>query len=199
MKKNKKRLIVIEGFDRCGKDTLLSDLEKLHTIMPHVYIMKNDLTGLPSYEHEQEDFLTWLNRYIDFQVNEINRLFNDYDTIIMSRFILSDEVYSVLFNREYTTRNYLNRLIDCDIYNFCINFDNYQEYLDRIHMIGNSEVQYDEEYFNKITTLYNNISSNIFSFINDNNLNIMMDYCYLYIKSTTTRLEILKNFLYEYF
>ena len=199
MKKNKKRLIVIEGFDRCGKDTLLADLEKISSLMPQVYIMKNDLTGLPSYDREQEDFLTWLNHYIQFQVNEINNRFNEYDTIIMSRFIISDEVYSLLFNREYTTRNYLPRLVDCDIYNFCINFDNYQEYLDRINMLGDEEAQYDEDYFNKINKLYNNVSSNIFNFINDNKLNIIMDYCFLYIKSTTTRLQILKNFLYEYF
>ena len=49
-----KKLFVIEGFDRAGKDTLLNDLEKIEN--KKFYVYKSDLSGLPKYDKEQSDF-----------------------------------------------------------------------------------------------------------------------------------------------
>ena len=57
-----KKLIVIEGFDRSGKDTLMYDLIKED--LPNTFIYLNDLEGLPKYDKEQDDFLVWLNKFI---------------------------------------------------------------------------------------------------------------------------------------
>ena len=50
-----KKLRVIEGFDRCGKDSLMQDLSKEN--LPNTYIYFNDLEGLPKYDKEQDDFI----------------------------------------------------------------------------------------------------------------------------------------------
>lgn len=148
-----KKLIVIEGFDRCGKDTLMQDLIKED--LPNTFIYLNDLEGLPKYDKEQNDFLVWLNKFIDTQVKTINKLFDRYDTVIMTRFLMSDEVYSNLFNREHTVIKYLDNLrTDIYIVNFCILFKDYNEYLNRITHIKET-IQYSKEDFNKINELYN--------------------------------------------
>ena len=119
MEKLMKRLIVIEGFDRSGKDTLMKDLFDMN--LPNTYIYFNDLEGLPKYDKEQGDFLVWLNNFIYTQINTINELFDKYDTVIMTRLLISDEVYSLLFNREHTCIKYIDNLRkDVTIYNYCI-------------------------------------------------------------------------------
>lgn len=144
-----KRLIVIEGFDRCGKDSLLEDLEK-----NNIFVFKNDLEGLPKYDKEQDDFLEWLDNYIKWQIKTLNNLFKKHETIILTRFLVSDEVYSKLFNRKRTVVKYLEKLNgNVLIYNYCLLFESYDEYLKRLEMIG-EPVQYSEEDFNKINDLY---------------------------------------------
>ena len=123
--------------------------------------------------------------YVDDGVDEAIIKFEDIPDFIVD------------YNRNFDMRNLKFYRVGKDVYEPDIT--TMGEYLDRINMLGDEEAQYDEDYFNKINKLYNNVSSNIFNFINDNKLNIIMDYCFLYIKSTTTRLQILKNFLYEYF
>lgn len=144
-----KRLIVIEGFDRCGKDTLLEDLKK-----EGFCVLSNELKGLPQYDKEQGDFLEWLDNYIKWQINTLNNLFKKHETIVLTRFLVSDEVYSKLFNRKRTVVKHLEKLNgNVLIYNYCLLFESYDEYLKRLEMIG-EPVQYSEEDFNKINDLY---------------------------------------------
>lgn len=182
-----KKLIVIEGFDRCGKDTLMQDLNKED--LPNTYIYFNDLEGLPKYDKEQDDFLIWLNKFIDTQVKTINKLFDNYDTVIMTRFFISDEVYSNLFNREHTVIKYLDNLRkDIYIVNFCILFKDYNEYLNRINNI-NEIIQYSKEDFNKINELYNNELNKQ----HYHNINVLCE-----IVSKTTQKNLLDTFLNIY-
>ena len=178
-----KRLIVIEGFDRCGKDTLMNDLYNLS--LPNTYIYFNNLEGLPKYNKEQENFLVWLNRFVNTQINTINELFNKYDTVIMTRLIVSDEVYSTLFNREHTTIKYLKNLReDVELYNYCLLFESYDEYLKRLNIINESVIQYNRDDFNKINDLYKYIieKSEYKSYIN-------------YVKANDQAKDILNNFI----
>lgn len=177
-----KRLIVIEGFDRSGKDTLMQDLG--NNDLPNTWVYFNDLAGLPKYDKEQEDFLNWLNRLIQMQVNKINELFDKYDNVIMTRFIVSDEVYSTLFNREHTVIKYLDQLRkDVQIINYCLLFNTWTDYLKRLELLEVDEAQYDNQDFYHINELYKNElykydGSRIF-----------------YIKYNTSKLEILKDFV----
>jgi len=177
-----KRLIVIEGFDRSGKDTLMNDLVNVE--LSNTYIYLNNLEGLPKYDKEQEDFLSWLNKFIQIQVNKINELFDKYDNVIMTRFIISDEVYSTLFNREHTVIKYLNQLRkDIEIINYCLLFNSFEDYLTRLKIIEVNEIQYNDNEFNRINDLYKNlvyksIGSRIF-----------------YIRYNTSKLEIFKDFI----
>lgn len=177
-----KKLYIIEGFDRSGKDTLMNDLSKEN--LSNTYIYFNNLEGLPKYDKEQDDFLVWLNKFIDKQTNDLVELFKKYDNIVMTRLIISDEVYSSLFNREHTTIKYMDRLNDIEIYNYCILFLNYNEYLNRIKHLENEEVQYLQRDFERINDLYEEklISSNYKYYIN-------------YIKSDTTPNDILQDFI----
>ena len=179
-----KKLIVIEGFDRCGKDTLMSDLLNLHN---DFYIYGNDLTGLPKYDKEQEEFLVWLNKFINKQVNDLNELFKTHDTIVMCRLLISDEVYSTLFNREHTTIKYMDQLKDVEIIHYCLLFKNFDEYCDRLKKIGDENIQYDYENFNKINQLYL-----------DKLQEVNYKYYINYIYSYTSKRSVLENF-YTYY
>lgn len=180
-----KKLFVIEGFDRSGKDTLMQDLYDLNLKDTHIYF--NDLAGLPKYDKEQEQFLEWLNRLIDKQVNELNELFKVYDNVIMVRLVISDEVYSQLFNREHTTIKYMDKLKDVQIFNYCILFKNYNEYLSRLSKIMDNKIQYNEEDFNQLNNLYKDVLDNS-----------NYEYQIYYILSNTTRKDIVNNFLCFY-
>jgi hypothetical protein len=179
-----KKLIVIEGFDRCGKDTLMSDLSKQNN---DFYIYGNDLTGLPKYDKEQEEFLVWLNKFINKQVNDLNELFKTYDTIVMCRLLVSDEVYSTLFNREHTTIKYMDKLKDVEIIHYCLLFNDYNEYINRLKKIGDNIIQYDENHFNMINQLY-------IDTLNSLNYKYHINYVYSY----NSRRNILENF-YKYY
>jgi len=179
---NKKRLIILEGFDRAGKDSLLEDLKNVD-LPDNTYIYEGFLDGLPSYNKERDKFVDWLNKLIDKQTNDIINLFNTYDTIIMIRLIVSDEVYSILFNREHTTIKYMYKLKDIEIFNYCLLFTDYDEYLKRLYLIGEKNIQYDIKSFNMINYLYKKI-------LNDINYNFYINY----INSDTTRNEVLNNF-----
>ena len=180
-----KRLFVIEGFDRSGKDTLIQDLYDLNLKNTHIYF--NDLTGLPKYDKEQESFLEWLNRFINKQVNELNELFKIYDNIIMVRLLISDEVYSKLFNREHTTIKYMDQLKDIQIFNYCILFKNYDEYLNRLSKIMDNKIQYNQEDFDNLNNLYKEVLDKS-----------GYEYQIYYILSDTTQKDIVNNFLSFY-
>ena len=182
--KNKK-LIVIEGFDRSGKDTLLQDL-KNYIKDNSICIYENDLTGLPSYSKEQGKFIDWLNKFIDKQTDDLIKLFETYDTVIMVRLIVSDEVYSHEFKRERTTIKYMNKLDGIEINNYCILFKNFSEYSKRINRLG-FDLQYHKQEFDDINKLYNDVLENIGYKYNIN-----------YIKNWTTPEEILSDFINIY-
>lgn len=173
-----KKLIVVEGFDRCGKDTLLDDLKNQDT---NFYVYIEPLVGLPKYDKEQGDFLVWLNQFISCQVRELNKLFKTYDTVVMCRLIVSDEVYSTMFNREHTVEKYLSQ-IECDeICNYCMLFKDYDEYLKRLALIGDTNIQYDRTEFDRINELYINILSKFSGTIK-------------YIYSDTSREDVVEHF-----
>ena len=182
-----KKLIVIEGFDRSGKDTLMQDLCKMN--LPNTYVYFNNLEGLPSYDKEQDNFLDWLNDFITNQIKTINKLFDKYDTVIMTRFLMSDEVYSNLFNREHTCIKYISDLRkDIYIVNFCILFKDYDEYLDRINNIK-EDIQYSKKDFDKICKLYmNELEKSEY-----HNIKVLCK-----IESKATKENILENFLSIY-
>lgn len=176
-----KRLVVLEGFDRAGKDTLLEDLKK-ENLPNNTYVYDGFLDGLPAYDKERGKFIDWLNKLIDKQTSDVVNLFKKYDTIIMIRLIVSDEVYSNLFNREHTTIKYMHKLKDIEIFNYCILFKNYTEYINRLKLIK-EDIQYSEEEFNSINNLYKEVLNNI-----------GYKYYINYVSCNTKRYDVLNNF-----
>lgn len=154
-----KRLICIEGFDRIGKDTLL-DMIKERNTSENIYVYRSEPKNLPNYESKKE-FTKWLDNYIRCQVMDLNSLFNHYDTIIMGRFVLSDIVYSEVFDRQQVTlpivRDHLR--LDVNIINFITKWESYTEYLSRLVDI-NEEPQYNTKEFNKINDAFKPMHGN---------------------------------------
>lgn len=183
-----KRLIVLEGFDRSGKNTLLEDLKKEN--LPNTYVYDGFLDNLPKYDKEEGKFIDWLNKLIDKQTTDVLNLLKTYDTVIMVRLIVSDEVYSKLFNREHTTIKYMSKLKDIEIFNYCLLFKNYYEYLKRLDLIHDTNIQYDKNNFDSINNLYKEILKNI-----------RYKYYINYVNFDTSKEDILNNFkniIYNY-
>ena len=190
-----KKLIAIEGFDRAGKDTLMNDLKDIKSsLSENVYLYFNDLPeDMPSYSKQPVEYLVWLDSFIDKQVKELNELFMKYDIVIMVRFYVTDFVYSYMFNRPGTVSRYLSKLDEnVEISNYCLLFENYQEYIGRLKMLEGDEFipQYDENDFNKINEKYVE-AINMFE---DGYLGSKIKY----IKSSTTRKEIIDDFISSY-
>ena len=190
-----KKLIVIEGFDRAGKDTLMNDLKDIKSsLSENVYLYFNDLPeDMPSYSKQPVEYLVWLDSFIDKQVKELNELFTKYDIVIMVRFYVTDFVYSYMFNRPGTVSRYLSKLDEnVEISNYCLLFENYQEYISRLKMLEGDEFipQYNENDFNKINEKYVE-AINMFE---DGYFGSKIKY----IKSSTTRKEIIDDFISSY-
>lgn len=152
-----KKLIVIDGFDRTGKDTLLKF--KSEHLKDKEYVYFNDLTGKPSYK-DKENYLVWLNNFLTKQRNDLVDLSFNYDTVYMVRLDLCDKVYSKLFNREYTAGKYFGYVHKrYDVKNFVLLWKNYAEYMKRLERLGDKDIEYNLQNFEKIQKLYNDLSN----------------------------------------
>lgn len=175
-----KTIIDIEGQDRAGKDTLLKDLEK-----EGFSIFSPDISHLPDY-HNPEEWRKALKEFLIKQANDMAVL--EPDPLIIARFQMSEYVYSELFNRPNLFEEHINEIIKdkFKFRNIILLWDTYEDYLNRLKMIGDDYIEYDEEYFNRIKNLY-------LKYKNQNDIVV-------YVKANTTREELIKiakDFIYE--
>ena len=69
---------------------------------------------------------------------------------------MSEYVYADLFNRPNLFEDYINNILKghFKIKNIILLWDTYQDYLDRLKMINDDYIEYNEDDFNKIKNLY---------------------------------------------
>ena len=164
-------LFVIEGQDRAGKDTLLHDLEKMG-----LTIFSPDTSYLPNY-HNADEFRAALKLYLEKQTNDMINL--NVKDLYIARYQLSEYVYADLFNRPNLFEDYINNILKghFKIKNIILLWDTYQDYLDRLKMINDDYIEYNEDDFNKIKNLYLKHKQ--------------PDDVVIYVKSNTTREDLI--------
>ena len=62
---------------------------------------------------------------------------------------------------KYFFLNYMNKLKDVEIINYCLLFNDYDEYLKRLIKIGDNDIQYSRDEFNSINQLYKDILNSL--------------------------------------
>jgi len=148
----KTKLIVLEGEDRVGKEHLLEEIRARH---PELFCYPViDLSGVPNYEKTM-DFVEYLKVFMRKQLDYLKEMAKTHDTIVLIRYIVSDEVFSELFGRQHIMHDlYLKEIEEnFEIQNYCIVWKDYAEYLGRLKQID-EDVQYSKEELDKITELF---------------------------------------------
>lgn len=147
-----KHIIFLEGFDRVGKDTQLSIIKNLNIDSLAVYIQ--DPNRNPPFYRNKEEFVNWLDGYLDGEFKEWIDMSHTYDVILSSRTFATDYVYSRAFGRKEVARP-KEFLIEDKFYisNIIILWKTYEDYIERCKQT-NSEIEYGIEEFNKIQNLY---------------------------------------------
>lgn len=156
----KPKLIIFEGHDQTGKDTLINYIKSKH---PDFYLYKQKTSEEQGIDYrDKKQYEKWLYNYIDNQIKELKEISKEHKTIIMTRLLLSDNVFSDCFGRSHIVENnFKEDLYDFfDVINITILWDNYDEYLSRVKS-SNGYIQYSEEEFNKIKELYEKYSNDI--------------------------------------
>lgn len=154
---DKPRLIIIEGFDRTGKDTLLKKFDEKHkgdqTFRAYFQFPPKDI---PRYREQPEAFRQWLIGWIGNQIDELIHYAEDgAKTQMIVRLLLTDKVYSTLFNREEVVNRFHEKVFEhFQVENHVFLFKDYDAYLRRLELIGDNEKEYSEEEFVKVNDLY---------------------------------------------
>lgn len=140
-----KTLIAIEGNDRTGKDTILKRLPSRNIAILDQDAIRAEVPNINDYK-DQEKFKAFLEEFIKRVSLMLNKAFKEHDVVALTRWSLSDKVFSEIFNRvpltEYVTSKYLEYPVV--VKNFIMLWSNYDEYKKRLKMIGEEE-QYSEE------------------------------------------------------
>ena len=144
-------LNIIEGFDRIGKDSFLSNLSDKAYKNGAVYIQHP--VNLPSYRKEPEEFVKWLKIYLEKQANDLIKL-SDYPAVTMTRLFVSDAVYGHLFDRKPVAEHVRRRLSRYfDFNSISLIWKDFPNYVQRCEFV-NEELEYSEEEFERIQNLY---------------------------------------------
>lgn len=144
-------LNIIEGFDRIGKDSFLSNLSYKAYNNGAVYIQHP--VNLPSYRKEPEEFVKWLKIYLEDQANDLIKLSN-YPAVTMTRLFVSDAVYGHLFDRKPVAEHVRRRLSRYfDFNSISLIWKDFPNYVQRCEFV-NEELEYSEEEFERIQNLY---------------------------------------------
>lgn len=152
-------LFIIEGFDRIGKSTLLSQFAAMDQDDLNIYIQPTD-TGIPddkmpSYREDSEGFRQWLEVYLRHQVNDLLRIKDDRSGTIMARLFISDDVYSNLFNRKNVAYKFADEVTNAyNVHHIVLLWSSYETYLNRLKKCGEDTIEYTEQEFNDIQDLY---------------------------------------------
>lgn len=148
------KMIVLEGFDRTGKDTLMNMIEvddKLNNqfVCYHQPPIENEHVDYKNPEVFKEFMLKHTRKLLD-DLYDLSK-FNEGKTLVVSRMWMTDDVFSDLYHREHVFRKYFLKELQTnfDVSNYVLLFENYDEYVNRCNII-NEEPTFTEEEFNII-------------------------------------------------
>lgn len=156
VKSQMKTIIDIEGFDRVGKDTLLSGLIKAFPNLQLYRQPTSESTGV-NYR-DSVKFSDFLRKHYKRMISDLAKLPSE-NPIILSRFLVSDAVYSSMFGRENLLEQEFEksklfgkvRIIPVILY-----WANYEEYLKRVNSDPDSIIEYTASEFNEIQNKFIN-------------------------------------------
>lgn len=149
------KLIVLEGHDRTGKETIM-DMVDFNDFL--VYKQK-------SSEEEGVDYKD-PEKYEEFVRNHVRKVLDDLYTmsklngtdrpIVLSRLWLSDNVFADLYGRNHVVEKYFMREIEAnfDVVNYIMLWRNYEEYKTRVQMI-NGSLDFPPQEFDDIVSNFN--------------------------------------------
>lgn len=176
---DKPYLIVIEGQDRTGKDTLINNLVDKYNL--YVYKQKpHEKTGVDYRNKEQYE--KWVYNHIDTIYNDLIEISKNEKIILLSRLWISDNVYSDLFGRNHIVEKYFKDKFK-DTFNvktFVLLWQDFDNYIKRLNFI-NEEVEYEVVEFNKTIDLYK-------KYVEENDKILVIENC-------TSTDNILNNFV----
>lgn len=154
--KEKITLICLEGMDRTGKDTLLEDLKSKfsdYLVYQPVSAEKENIDF-----KNKEVFEEWIRKYIRKVLDDLYTMAKINGTnrpIVMTRLLLTDNVFSDLFGRDHIVEKYYKKEIETNfnLINYIFLFDDYDEYVGRVKKINDS-IDFSKEEFDKISSLF---------------------------------------------
>lgn len=176
---NKPFLIIIEGQDRTGKDTLINNLVNKYNL--YVYKQNpHEKTGVDYRNKEQYE--KWVYNHIDTIYNNLLEISKTENIILLSRLWISDNVYSDLFGRNHIVEKYFkDKFKDTfNIKTFVLLWEDFDNYKQRLSYI-NEDIEYQVDEFNKTIELYKKYAEE-------------QDKV-LIIENTTSQNNILNNFI----
>lgn len=149
----KTTLIILEGQDRTGKDTVLNFMKDKWFAYAYKQPTSEEI-GIP-YKDNKETYQKWLLSYIGNQIEELKELSEKYSVIAMTRLLTSDNVFSEMFGRDnIVEKTYKEEIYkNFDVIEVCLLWESYEAYLKRLIKIR-EPVQYLEKDFLRIKTLF---------------------------------------------
>lgn len=176
---NKPYLIVIEGQDRTGKDTLINNLVEKYGFYCYKQ-QEHEKTGVDYRNKEQYE--KWVYNHINKIYNDLLEISKTNNIILLSRLWISDNVYSDLFGRNHIVEKYFkDKFKDkFNIKTFILLWENFDNYTTRLQNI-NENIEYEVDEFNHTIELYKKYGTEQDKF--------------LIIENTTSKNNILNNFI----
>lgn len=148
----RKMLICIEGFDRTGKDTLLSRARVDWCKEAIIYDQPRSEDTGADYR-DPIAFSAYLSKHFKHVVADLKDLFKKPRCVMMTRFLVSDNSYSRILGRDKLLEKAVEeaKLFDsgAELKVFLLKWKDYNEYLKRVKA-SSSIVEYTEEEFSKI-------------------------------------------------
>lgn len=158
--KNESWLIVIDGQDRTGKDTLM-DLVEQYNDNFIIYKQRTCDDDKVDYRNKAQ-FEEYLKHQMQIVYDNIEELHQQYPNkhILTSRLWISDNVYSNMFGRKHITEKYFKEkfkyLFGGRILNYIIVWDSWNEFFQRMLTINDedSKKEYSQSEFERIKDLF---------------------------------------------
>ena len=134
---NKIRLIVMEGHDRTGKDTLMSMLKFEDFLVYKQPETEAQDTDYKNPEKFEAFMVKWIRKVLD-DLYTMTKLNGTDRPIVMSRLWLTDNVFADIYGREHVVEKYFLREIEAnfDVTNYILLWREYDEYVKRMKKIG---------------------------------------------------------------
>lgn len=138
-------LIVLEGFDRTGKNSIAEACYNTS------YTILDKTPNKPDHFGDPTVFAKWVKEYA---INELDMMISLNTNIFRVRWMLSEYVYSTLFSRTSIVDAITAKSIQhFNVKNIVLLFDTYASYIRRVTIL-NDVVEYTEQQFNTINKLY---------------------------------------------